>query len=559
MRNILQNLILVFTVNITALAQHPIIFRHTPKLTSPITFPIIPSGTFAEPRLDHFHGGLDIKTQGIEGLPVIAPEDGYISRIKVAKNGYGQALYVIHNNGITTVYGHLSRYNNKIQQYLRDMQYAKQAFEVDFTIPKSMLYIHKGDTIAFTGNTGSSGGPHLHFETRDTYSECPRNPQIFGISTKDLWAPEVTKVYLHIFDSSVYTGNRIEVPVYADERKHNYYIAKQIEVSLGKLAVSVEACDRHQKSFGNYNGIYKMILKKDNAIIFQYSADSFCFEQQRYVNAMFNYEKKLLKGIDEHYLFKLPGNRFSGYNSNNDGVIINNSLTSYDLEIILMDYDKNKTIINIPIKVIPKQYKNSYTASNFSKANTLQSENALLTIMPNTFYDNYYLSLYDTVVSASKAVVVKSRPYLLPFHMDAELTFKNIYHFQNSEKVIGTYINPKGFSSAVAVTARGDTYSAAIRGTGIYLLKEDNEKPNIQFHRYDNQQNRWYFYVSDNGILQSYNAYWDEQWILLQYDAKNNIMFYEADNKASTGVHTLKLVVTDINKNTNTFYKQINY
>ncbi len=148
---------------------------------------------------------------------------------------------------------------------------------------------------------------------------------------------------------------------------------------------------------------------------------------------------------------------------------------------------------------------------------------------------------------------------MLPFHKDAEITFKNIYHFQNLDKVIGTYINPKGISSAMPVTPSGNTFSAAIRGSGIYLLREDNEMPTIQFQKYDSQQKRWYFYVSDNGIIQSYNAYWDEQWILLQYDAKNNIMFYEADNKASAGVHTLKLVVTDINKNTNTFYKQINY
>ncbi len=538
--------------------QHFVPYQHI-KLSDPLAIPIIPSGTFAEPRLDHFHGGIDIKTQEREGLPVIAPADGYVSRLKVAKNGYGQALYLIHNNGITTVYGHLSKYNTKIQQYLRDMQYAKKTFEIDITIPKSMLYVHKGDTIAFTGNTGSSGGPHLHFETRDTYTECPKNPQIFGIYTKDLWPPEVKKVYLNIFDASVYTGNRIEVPVYFEKRKYNYYVAKQIEVSQGKLAVSVESCDRHQLSLGNYNGIYKMLLKKDNTTIFKYSADSFCFDQQRYVNAMFNYEKKLLKGIDEPYLFRLPGNNFTNISNAGSGIILNNLMETYTLHVILEDYEKNKTTIEIPIKVVSTQYKDIHATTQYSKANTLQSENALLEILPNTFYDNYNLSIFDTAISGSKAVVVKSMPHVLPFHKPAQLTFKNMYNFQNPDKVICNYINPKGIQNSIAVNRSLDSFSIAIKGEGIYYLEEDSEKPIIQSIRYDEKLKTWYFFVIDEGIIESYNAYWDEQWVLLQYDAKNNTMFYEADKMTISGTHTLKIVVTDINKNTNTFYKQINF
>jgi murein DD-endopeptidase MepM/ murein hydrolase activator NlpD len=153
---------------------------------SPLDIPLFLSGNFGELRSNHFHAGLDIKTQGVEGQNVYAVADGYVSRIKVSPYGYGNAIYVTHPNGFTSVYGHLQKYNDKIRQVVEDYQYKKEEFEVElFPTPFSMQ-VKKGELIAYSGNSGGSGGPHLHFEIRNTTNEHPTNPLFFGLPSTRL-------------------------------------------------------------------------------------------------------------------------------------------------------------------------------------------------------------------------------------------------------------------------------------------------------------------------------------------------------------------------------------
>ena len=147
---------------------------------SPIGIPLLLSGNFAELRSNHFHAGLDIKTQGRQGLEVKASAKGFISRIKIQHYGYGKALYVQHPNGYTTVYGHLKKLAPKIEEYLKERQYNKESYEIELFPEAGELSVEQGEVIAYSGNTGGSGGPHLHFEIRDG-SQRPMNPEMFGI------------------------------------------------------------------------------------------------------------------------------------------------------------------------------------------------------------------------------------------------------------------------------------------------------------------------------------------------------------------------------------------
>ena len=164
--------------------------------SSPLDIPMILSGSFGELRSNHFHSGLDIKTQQREGFPILAPADGYVKRIKVAHYGYGKALYLQHPNGYTTVFAHLQRYANDIQDYVKEQQYKKETFEFEAFPSDKLLQVKKGEIIGYTGNSGSSGGPHLHFEIRDPASR-PMNPMLFGIEIPDTKAPLVSVLFAY--------------------------------------------------------------------------------------------------------------------------------------------------------------------------------------------------------------------------------------------------------------------------------------------------------------------------------------------------------------------------
>lgn len=146
---------------------------------SPIKTALSFSGGFGELRKNHFHTGLDFRTAGQTGLPVYAVNDGSVSRLAVSPSGYGHALYLLHPDGHTTVYGHLSHFDSKLENYVEEQQYRLKQFAVDLAVPAGLFSFKKGEIIARSGNTGSSGGPHLHFEVRETVSEKPLNPLFY--------------------------------------------------------------------------------------------------------------------------------------------------------------------------------------------------------------------------------------------------------------------------------------------------------------------------------------------------------------------------------------------
>ena len=188
----ITSLILLFLVNHDVYAQ-----QKQTNFRSPIGIPIILSGNFGELRTNHFHTGLDIKTNGTINYRIYAVEKGFVSRIKISHWGYGKAIYVDHPNGLTSVYAHLDHFPKKIEQFIRKEQYAKKSEEVDFTIKKSMIQVEKGEVIAYSGNTGGSSGPHLHFEIRETKTELPLNPQLYGIDVKDHTPPILRNIKIY--------------------------------------------------------------------------------------------------------------------------------------------------------------------------------------------------------------------------------------------------------------------------------------------------------------------------------------------------------------------------
>lgn len=281
-------------------------------------FPIDPgqqnflAGTMGELRASHFHAGIDIKTGGRTGLPVHAAADGYISRIKVGTNGYGQALYMTHPNGTTTLYGHLEAFQDEIAEYVREKQYNAESFDIELFPPSYMFPFHKGDVIAYSGNTGSSSGPHLHFEIRDKNQNI-MDPLKFGFNEiKDNVSPQIRKIAFVTLDGDARVNNtfgRFEFDVL---QAGGVYKTRVPITLYGNVGVEIYAYDL-LNGVMNQNGIPISTLVIDNDTVFMENKSRLAFAQQREILVHMDYDGYLKNGIKYNKLFVDDGNELNIY------------------------------------------------------------------------------------------------------------------------------------------------------------------------------------------------------------------------------------------------------
>ncbi|RZK87759.1 MAG: M23 family metallopeptidase, partial [Pedobacter sp.] len=265
MRNYITYVSLVLSVFITNhLTAQQTYSNHTYPLTefrSPLDIePPALAGSFGELRSNHFHSGIDFRTNQRIGYPVYAPADGFISRLRVQNSGFGLALYISHPNGYTTVYGHLSRFNPKISQIVKNIQYKKTSYEIDEFPSADLIPVRKGEVIAYTGNTGSSGGPHLHFEIRDSKTEATINPQLLGISIPDNIPPTIGAMYVYRLNGKPFNEFTPKQYFQVAGGKGNYKLNQVSTINLsGEVGFGIVVNDRHNGASGN-NGAYSIEL-----------------------------------------------------------------------------------------------------------------------------------------------------------------------------------------------------------------------------------------------------------------------------------------------------------
>lgn len=448
--------------------------------TNPLDIEMILSGSFGELRSNHFHSGLDIKTKQREGMPVYAPADGYVSRIKVGHFGYGKALYILHPNGYTTVYGHLKTYAGDIEKLVKETQYAKESYEIELFPEKNALAVKKGDLIAYTGNTGGSGGPHLHYEIRDS-SQRPINPLHFGIDIPDSKAPLLTAVFAYPIGEDAHINqsqNRTKLRLI--KQKDGNYKTEDLN-AYGRIGFGVTTSDQFDGA-SNKNGSYRIETRFNGAEKFEVVFDKFSFAETRYLNRYIDYEYFETNKSRIQKLFREQNNPLSVITKEHENgfVTVKDSLQSI-YSIAVNDLKGNTVFVTIPIQgakldvLDPKKVVVTDDYINADHATSITKGKFSIYIPANSLYEDTYLNI------RADADTLYFHEDIVPIHTNITLTADiSSYKNEDKDKLYLGRLNYKGEPYYTSTTRNGDKLSAKTRIFGTYIIASDTIPPEIE-------------------------------------------------------------------------------
>lgn len=550
-------LLFLLVLSLTSNAQIP---KDSKKIRLPIDLPIFLSGTFGEPRTNHFHSGIDIRTASKSGYKIYAIEDGFVSRIAVSPGGFGKAIYIDHPDGHTSVYAHLQQFEGEIATYVKKQQYKLESFEVNLSPDKSLIPIIKGQVIALSGNSGSSEGPHLHFEIRDTKSQEILNPIDFGIGIKDDIRPNISRLVLYpIGNQSIANDSPKRSMIGVMEVKENEKPAKPIVVEAsGELAFGISTSDR-MNDVPNTNGVQSVTLLIDRNIFWQIQADRFSFDETRYINSLIDYEffityksRVIRTEID-------PLNKLSIYEkSTNKGILKLEEGKTYQAEYIVTDFKGNKSYLPFTIKGVAVKSRVNTVKSDSAvwkitagKAEETRNNRFFIRFAEKSFYRDQSLTVLSTIEKGFLSAVLKISPVEIPVHQSYSIGLKpdqdNIKH----EKLVIVRLEKNEKPSSVGGKWEDGYIVAQVRSMGNFALLADSIAPKIKPVNFNNGKvvhtlKNLQLEISDDlSGISSYRGTLNGEWILMDYDAKNSLLSYSFDEKIRKGKNKLTVKVTD--------------
>jgi len=538
----------------------------------PVKIEQLLSANFGELRIDHFHSGLDIKTQGVTGKEVVAAADGYIYRISVSPVGFGNAIYIRHPSGYSTVYGHLEGFRPEIENWVKTQQYDKKSFQITLYPAKDQFPVRQGEVIAYSGNSGGSAGPHLHFEIRKSDDEKPVNPLLFDFGMVDNIKPVIEKLAIYQINRNSFINNQNSVRMINVSGGHGaYFIPGEIEISAsGLTGFGIKAYDMLNDS-PNKCAVYSIELSVDSITIFKYVMDAFSFDESRYVNSHIDYETYMKENIYIERAFVLPGDRLSVYkNVINRGLFNFNDNKSHPAKIIVTDANNNVSVLSFQIKAVTAKPRpvlglidKNINIMPYGRSNKFVSDNISINIPAGALYDTLCFTynkergtkqmfsdvhyVHNKFTPVHKAYTVSIKPSNIPAGKESKML---IVQLGDDQKKTGmNSIWSDGYLSAEVLSfgrfyAGIDTVPPEISAQGLIPGINLAGRKEIRIKVTD-----------DLSGIRSYVPTIDGNWALFEYDQKNDVLIYKFDGarikKASK--HTLTLKVSDNKDNVSTY------
>lgn len=527
---------------------------------SPVSGTIRLSGTFGELRPNHLHAGIDIKARnGKVGESLYSTAEGYVSRIKVSSGGYGKVLYIDHPNGYTSVYAHMQVFDKRIEDFVKKAQREKESYELELFPKKNQFAFKQGDRIGKLGMSGRSFGPHLHFEIRDTKTEKPINPLLFGIHVKDNIAPRLhqLKIY-HLNDKRETQKTRT-----LDLRKNgkNYSVRKDtLVISAWRAGLALKAYD-NQNGATNWNGIYSLEMYQDGQPIYDFKMETFSFDETRYINAHLDYEEQVSKKSYFNRCYSLSGNRLSIYkNKVEGGVVTLHQGKASEIKMVVKDVEGNTSTLKFWVKrgkVKEPDSKIFNYVLPYDEENQIENDGFYLFLKKGTLYENLYLK-YNTTIDKSEGIysfVHQIQDFKTPAHRYFDIGIKpSALPEELRDKAFIAYCGKSKNPQNCGGKWKNGKLQAKVRDFGNYCIMVDTQPPTIQPIRFKSNMrgySKMTFKVKENFDTArnidpfKYKATVDGQWILLEYDSKNDLLIHRFDGSIAKGSHVLRLEVTD--------------
>ena len=502
------------------------------NLNSPIDLPLNLSGTFGEFRSSHFHYGLDVTTNKKSGYNVYSIDSGSIVRINVSTSGYGKVLYISHPNGLTSIYAHLKEFSPKIEEYIKTQQYLNKSYSVQKFFNNGEMKVNKGDLIGYTGNTGGSSGPHLHFEIRDTKSQNPINPLSFNYKYDDSNRPIIKSLYVFDEDDSFKKDN----PKKYEIKKINdsLYIADKIIYS-NKIGIGIEVYDRQSKNNYNRNGVYEVKMFLDSVLNFSYKMDKINIDESVFRKIFYDYSLLKAKKKRIQKVYYPPNSKLNFLNHNvSTGIFKSSDKDEKDVLLEVSDWNNNISYLNFKIEgntsnLLEKSIDGIKIAT--SQKYLIKKNNSEIEFKKNSFFNNVTLNMkyQNDTLKIDEDLYPLRKSYNIKIFKQVEDSIIKRQSF------IGL-INKNGKLSYLKTSNKDNFFSVNSSNLGSFTLSRDSINPEIKALNFSlnkdisNQKTiRLRIYDKTSGI-KSYNVLINNKWALFEYEPKSNLIFHNIDD-----------------------------